>query len=571
MKFSSLPLATLLLAQGLSAQFIQEAAEPNDSAATATVLPIGRQAFGWIDATQTDHDFYRITLPERCDLKAWGGPGRDYWTQVSITTIRLLASDGVTVLQENMGAGLATGRYGTMLVSNLAAGTYYVDVQTGAANRGGDYSLDVVTAPLGTLALIPEVQAGLEPDDPRQFGLATPTTWNSINYGYCHAGGFGDRNPFAFGVDYDLFAIPVTGPCHLDLSLLQTNDPNAAGHPVMFFTDPGFSPVGFSQPVGNGGIIEQMGVDLTFAGTYYVAVHGLDGWDVGTYKLLIQGIVREKAEPNDPRLPGGAATPMTLGTICTGYSSVGGDYTASTFSNADYDWYQFDLQAPCWVEFSALRAGMSPNYTVPLLHMFDSNFNLIEEGIQMHSGEMAERLSADVTQSGRYYVAISGWGDPHVGNYTMRARALPPRATTDYVLGNCAGSNGVPDLRSTPSYTNPWAYPERPVLGSTFTLTGTSLPAGAPLFRMTSLLLRPTPLDLTVYGGTGCLIYVDPAATDLAFADANGFDHWALALPMQLSLVGLPLAQQLLVYDPPANSLGLTASGYATSVCGLAH
>lgn len=66
-------------------------------------------------------------------------------------------------------------------------------------------------------------------------------------------------------------------------------------------------------------------------------------------------------------------------------------------------------------------------------------------------------------------------------------------------------------------------------------------------------------------------MWVDPISVEFALADADGQHFWALPLPRNLQLVGLPLEQQLLVFDPAANALGLTTSGSVSSVCGLTH
>ncbi len=53
--------------------------------------------------------------------------------------------------------------------------------------------------------------------------------------------------------------------------------------------------------------------------------------------------------------------------------------------------------------------------------------------------------------------------------------------------------------------------------------------------------------------------------------DTVGQSYWALPLPFQQNLIGLPLQQQILVVDPAANALGLTTSNRVSSVCGLTH
>jgi len=70
----SLGLLPLFLAGGVSAQRVAEAAEPNQTAATATALAIGREAFGSLAAVG-DSDWYAITVPAGVRLRAETGPG----------------------------------------------------------------------------------------------------------------------------------------------------------------------------------------------------------------------------------------------------------------------------------------------------------------------------------------------------------------------------------------------------------------------------------------------------------------------------------------------------------------
>lgn len=571
MKSLAFALATLLAAQTASAQLVSERPEPNNSPATATFLPLGQQAFGSIDTSGTDADWYKITLTSRADLKAWTGAGRTHGSQVMFTKLTLVAGDGVTVLREWKGQDLVTGFYATFVIGNVAPGDYYLVVTPRTAQYSGDYSLDVVAGPIDSLMPYHNA-ASMEPDDPRMIGSANPTAFNSTNTGYIATGGFYDRFLFHPTVDYDFFALPLSGPCHVDFELVDTAEPGAAGTPVMHLCDAGYAPFHGSQPVYQDGVIERMSYDFPGAGLYYVAVHGLGQFDVGTYRLRIKGFLRERAEENDPRWPGGVPTITALNTVQVGYSSYGGDGLGGDNSGADYDWYQLDLQSPCTVTFDTLRDPAFFGFLFPVMLLCDSNYNVIAESFPMGAGEVVERLMHHFTQPGRYYIVVYGFFQSDVGTYSMRISGPSNHpATTHETPSNCPGSAGVPSLAALDGNTIPQSYPERPVLGSTYTLTGANLPANTPLFRLIGLLPRPVPFDLGNLGAPGCFVFVDPMSTELAFANATGHYHWALALPMNLQLIGLPLQQQLLAYDPTANALGLTTSSRVGSVCGTGH
>lgn len=571
MKSSAFAFAALLAAQTASAQLVSERPEPNNSAATATFLPLGQQAFGTLDSSNTDQDWYKITLTAPADLMVWTGAGRNYAAQVRTARLTLYAGNGTSQLGEWEGDDLVHGYYASFVRNDLAPGDYYIGVSSWAPGFHGGYSLDVVAGPVDSLTPYTRVATN-EPDDPRTLGQATTTALNSINTGYALIGGFGDRNPLDFGVDYDLFALPLTGRCHVDFELLQSNEPGAMAAPVMHLLDAGFASILSSQPVGQGGVLERMSFDATGAGYYYVCVFGLNRWDAGIYSLRIKGLLREGPEQNDPRRPGGVATITALDTIQTGSTSTGGVNDENPNNPyADYDWYEFDLTGPCIVTFDTLRGYGPFPYQFPIMHLFDSSYGLLATSFSM-GGEVLERISHAFAHGGRYYIAVSGWGATDVGAYKLRITG-PSRApaTTTTTPSNCAGSAGVPSLAALDGGTSPYTYPERPVLGSTYALTGANLPANAPLFRLIGLLARPVPFDLGNFGAPGCFVFVDPMSSELAFADATGQYHWALALPMNLQLIGLPLEQQVLAYDPPANALGLTTSSRVASVCGTGH
>lgn len=66
------------------------------------------------------------------------------------------------------------------------------------------------------------------------------------------------------------------------------------------------------------------------------------------------------------------------------------------------------------------------------------------------------------------------------------------------------------------------------------------------------------PLPLTGLGGTGCTLYTEPALPYARVTSATGFTAVAMGVPLDKSLLGLPLLSQYWVVDPAANPLGLT-------------
>ena len=67
------------------------------------------------------------------------------------------------------------------------------------------------------------------------------------------------------------------------------------------------------------------------------------------------------------------------------------------------------------------------------------------------------------------------------------------------------------------------------------------------------------PFDLAPAGAPGCRLYTG-FVFSLGLPNANGSGSLPLALPGDPVLLGAPLQNQVLVVDPPANTLGVTLS-----------
>lgn len=119
----------------------------------------------------------------------------------------------------------------------------------------------------------------------------------------------------------------------------------------------------------------------------------------------------------------------------------------------------------------------------------------------------------------------------------------------------CAGSNGVPTLAPAPG--------SRPAIGTSFVLELGNLPVGVGLVGtgLSDSMSGPwtLPLDLTMFGLTGCMLYADPLVT-VFVVGAGTTATSTLAIPNDPTLQGLRLFTQGFSLDPPANAAGLTVS-----------
>lgn len=136
-----------------------------------------------------------------------------------------------------------------------------------------------------------------------------------------------------------------------------------------------------------------------------------------------------------------------------------------------------------------------------------------------------------------------------------------PATFTPFGTG-CAGHFGMPVLGAPGS---------RPVIGTTFTVACTNLPDD----HFTTMWLGfsntqwnglPLPFDLSGLGMSGCTLYV---SSDFVSSVLNyqGTGYWALPIPADQGLVGLPFHLQAASFDR-VNDLGIITTNAATAVVG---
>lgn len=119
----------------------------------------------------------------------------------------------------------------------------------------------------------------------------------------------------------------------------------------------------------------------------------------------------------------------------------------------------------------------------------------------------------------------------------------------------CAGTLGVPTLAAAPG--------SRPVLGGSFQLDIGNLPLSVGLVGMgfsdAVSGAFTLPLDLGLFGLTGCNLHADPAVT-LFLVGASNVASTTLGVPADPSFLGLSIFTQAFSLDPAANGPGLTVS-----------
>lgn len=279
------PFATFALllavapAERLGAQQVQEAAEPNGSTSTATILPVGAEALGTL-ATVGDVDWYRVTLGAARDLRLRTTPGLG--AEAADTTLTLLDATGAFLVDNDDGVG--TGNYAELLLTGIAAGTYYVAVGAGAnALAGGSYALDVrAAAPTVFAAPATTVAEGAENNDPRSGGAAT----GLFAEARCN-GTIATTGP---GGDWDFYRLILLNDTfvqvRVDATATHPSQPRM-DDPMLYLFDGNATPSLLAGPYvsTNFGVWDAKLDAHLPAGIYHLAIRGWSGSIAGSYYL----------------------------------------------------------------------------------------------------------------------------------------------------------------------------------------------------------------------------------------------------------------------------------------------
>lgn len=270
-------LLPLFLAGGVCAQRVAEAAEPNQTAVTATSLAIGREAFGVL-AGAGDVDWYAVTVPAGVRLRAETGPGLG--AQARDTVVTLLDASGSPLRSND--DGVASGWYSRLYAPVLPAGQYFLVVEAGPnAQAGGSYTLDVrgVVAAVTPPPLAPE---GPESNDPRLGGVATGVTLPARCSGAATSTGLGG--------DWDFYRFALTAEsfveARVDATASHPSSPRL-DDPVLYLFDNSAPPnllAGPFQSTSFGAYDAALEARLP-VGTYQIAIRGWNGSIGGSYYL----------------------------------------------------------------------------------------------------------------------------------------------------------------------------------------------------------------------------------------------------------------------------------------------
>lgn len=259
------------------AQRVPEAPEPNQTVATATVLPLGGEAFGTL-ASVGDIDWYAITVPAGVRLRAETAPGLG--VQVRDTVVTLLDASGSPLRSND--DGVASGWYSQLYAPVLPAGLYFLAVEAGpSAVAGGSYALDVRGAILGAAA--PAVTSeGPENNDPRLGGVATVVALPARCSGTAPSTGTaGDWDFFRFTLVAEGFVEARVDATATHPSATRLDDP------VLYLFDAASPPNLLAGPFQSSSyaVWDAVLEARLPAGAYQIAIRGWNGSVGGSYYL----------------------------------------------------------------------------------------------------------------------------------------------------------------------------------------------------------------------------------------------------------------------------------------------
>jgi hypothetical protein len=270
-------LVPVVLVASAAAQRVAEAAEPNQTAVTATPLAVGREAFGSL-AGPLDADWYAISVPAGVRLRAETAPG--VGAQARDTVLTLLDAGG-SPLRSNDNA-VAAGWYSRLYTPVLPAGQYFLVVEAGPnAVAGGSYTLDVRGAAL-TSSSPTIVAEGPESNDPRLGGSATGVALPARCNGSAPSTGVAG--------DWDFYRFTLAAESFVEARVDATaNHPSSTrlDDPVLYLYDNAVPPNLLAGPFQSStfGAYDAALEARLPPGTYQIAIRGWNGSVGGAYYL----------------------------------------------------------------------------------------------------------------------------------------------------------------------------------------------------------------------------------------------------------------------------------------------
>ncbi|MBP8300589.1 MAG: PPC domain-containing protein [Planctomycetes bacterium] len=523
-------------AAALPAQSIPEF-EPNDTPSQATFAQCGWHVESRLSYVG-DIDWFTFTLAAPGRVLAQVGTGPDG----VVTDTEMELRDGTSSLNLIAYNDDDDRSWMSLVSEYLPAGTYYVMVK-GFGNSLGAYSLDLQLDSNGTAQVI--VPEAAEPNGP--FGVGTPTLLASgqLGYGQLTTG------------DVDYWSFTLTTPTVVRIETGKGRSGTTSTDTILYLRDAQDTQLAYDDDGAPGAW--SLIIATLQPGTYYADVQGYNGTNVGTYTILMHTVdatvtLPDNPEPNDDPLLNGVPSVIACGVPGEGEITAG-----------DSDWWTLSVSQDTFVDIT-VWSGQFTATAMPLknslLSVYDANSQLLVSDNDDFYNTMS-RQSIFLTP-GTYYIAVAANNATNAGTYFLQVRCNE-NALYHNFAGGCVGSNTLAPRWNVREW-------ELPMLGTTLVSEFTNCPANTVVLPFAGFSRTLTsnslslPFDLTPLGAPGCMVEVDPLITQLLLTNAQGTATTTFAIPFVPALSGIVFAQQALVLDLGANSLGVTTTNAGTGL-----
>ncbi len=373
-------------------------AEPNNTKAQAKVLLVNKSKTGHIDYYYNNlrdtFDWYKITTTQdgRLRLKMTSGNGQNVWAY-------LYDNDGTTQL----GAGYTTGSAVVVNADGLAAGTYYVRVNT-------YYNYEFAPYTIEDSLFTPAEPNDIEPNNTKAQALTMPL--NGSVKGHIDYYNNNLRDTF------DWYKVTTNADGRLRLTMHSGNGQNVY---ATLFDNNGTTQLATGYTTGNAVVVNQDGLA---AGTYYIRVNTYYNYEFAPYTLddsLFKPAQTNDAEPNNTKAQAVVFAPN---------STVKG-HTNYYYNNLKdtFDWYQLTIPDDGNINVSITSNNGQNVYA----SLYDNDGTTLLDNLYT-TGTI--NYNVDGLQAGTYYLRINTYYASEFAPYTLKNTFTTYTNTKDAEVNN---------------------------------------------------------------------------------------------------------------------------------------
>jgi hypothetical protein len=389
--------APYTLSDSLFTPAVENDTEPNNLKAQALTLPLNSSATGHINYyynnKRDSSDWYKLTTNSdgRIRLTIKSGNGQNVWAY-------LYDKDGTTLLDADYTSGNAV----VVNRDGLAAGTYYIRVNTYYTNEFAPYTLYD--------SLFTTHKNDTEPNNAKAQAIALPlndSVKGHINYYY-------DKKKDST----DWYKLVTNSGGRIRLKITSANGQNVWAY---LFDNDGTTQLDAGYTSGSAVVVNKDGLA---AGTYYIRVNTYYTSEFAPYTLEDSLFTPQQADDPEPNNIRAQALTLPLNGSKTGYV------------NYYYDHYKDTAD---WYKLTTLKDGVitldlqSYNGQNKWVYLFDNNGTTL---LKSAYSSTSTSITFDGAQAGTYYVRVNPYYTSEFGPYTLS------NTVTYYSFENDSEPNG---------------------------------------------------------------------------------------------------------------------------------